>query len=183
MRAAARGAAMAGALPHWVGGAIDPGTAAALAASLGPGAVVEARCFDDRQRRQGTCLLLCLGVLNQNDAGCFISMEHLAASDVYYEWWIGATYRAVESPLALPATVHFCAGPMTRCQVPQPPGVIHCDAWRALTPVECESLPWIRARHHESFRQVAAKHGALDLTGTIFAAAGAGPAAAAAHLR
>ena len=99
---------------------------------LSPGDILELRVFDDAGLEQGTILVGVWRNAASYKGGAVIEGRFLAASDVYYQWWMneGAT-----APDRHRGWYHLCATPTRDCpETVKYKNMVHSDKYRNLGP-------------------------------------------------
>ena len=108
------------------------------------GDVVEAVVYDDAGNTQGTLLLGVLETLATHKKGPVVAAMFLAASDMYYHWWMNEGPNAPNKDRGL---YHLCAEPAQGCTPSRKhPHMIHSDKYRVLGPdeVTTKRVSWLK---------------------------------------
>lgn len=110
------------------------------------GEIIELQVYDDAGNTQGTILLGVRKVVSRAKAGVVIEAVFLAASDIYYHWWMN---DSGDAPSKVDGLYHLCAAATKDCPPnPKHPEMVHGDRYRNLgTQVHgSKQVPWLRDR-------------------------------------
>ena len=136
---------------------------------LRAGSIVEAQCYQQSGRRQGTALYVLRAQPQQltRAPGTTVLADCVAISDEYYAWWHSEVYGSPGAPTAEPTTLHFCTSDVKRCRFAPPrrgrdagpaAHAVHVNRWRPVSDFSLGTIPWLTVAHQEAITRVTARH-------------------------
>eukprot|EP00435_Cladocopium_sp_Y103_P058474 s905_g20.t1 len=105
---------------------------------------VEMRVFDDTGNPQGTIIVCVLEKLGTHRSGLIIAGMFLAASDLYFHWWMNQGEGAPDKDRGV---YHLCTEPTAQCPVIKKyKDAVHGDRYRNLGPdlQKSKRIPWLK---------------------------------------
>ena len=108
------------------------------------GETIEIQVYDDAGNEQGTVLLGVRRHLGEHHGGRLVEAAFLAASDVYYHWWM---HSGEGSPSKERGVYHLCAAACKDCpKVKKHTCVVHSDRYRCHGQVVlgAKQVPWLK---------------------------------------
>eukprot|EP00435_Cladocopium_sp_Y103_P071316 s228_g37.t1 len=112
--------------------------------TIAPGELAELVVYDDAGNEQGSVLVGMLEDLGKHKDGRIIAAMFLAASDVYYHWWMN---EGPNAPQKDRGAYHLCSVPAAKCPGSKKhPTMVHSDKYRVLGsgPVTSQKVPWLK---------------------------------------
>ena len=121
---------------------------------LQAGSVIEAQCYQESGRRQGTALYVLRAQPQQlaRAPGTTVLADCVAISDEYYAWWHSDAFGSPGAPTADAVLLHFCTSDVKRCRFAprRPAHAVHVNRWRPVSDIALGTVPWLTAAHREA---------------------------------